>query len=265
MKIQGKTAWITGASSGIGSALAEELFRNGATVVLSARNVTKLNDLKDKLDNIEKGRCFILPLDVTSHDQIGEASIKIRQMVSRLDILVNNAGVSQRSYALDTTPDVERDLMEVNFFSAVNVTKSVLQWMVDNGGGNIVVISSMAGKFGFRMRTTYSASKHALNGYFESLRAELHDKNIKVTLICPGRVRTDISVNSLTGDGKKYGIMDAGQQNGVPVEQCVAIIRRAIEKNRKEVFIGFPERFLLTVKRTCPPLFYWIVNRASPT
>jgi short-subunit dehydrogenase len=265
MKIQGRTAWITGASAGIGAALSRELFHRGATLILSARNINRLNELKNELDTIDKGRCFVIPCDVSRPDDIKQAALKLKELVPRLDILVNNAGVSQRSYALDTTIDIDRALMEVNFFGAVGITKAILPWMAANGGGHIVVISSIAGKFGFRMRTAYSASKHALNGYFESLRAELHDKKVNITIICPGRIKTDISLNSLTGDGKRYGKMDKGQANGVPVEKSVRIIAGAIEKNRKEVFIGMPERFLLMVKRTCPPLFYWIVNRASPT
>jgi len=265
MKIQGNTAWITGASAGIGGALALELFNRGATVVLSARNTRKLDELKDKLDSRAKGRRFVVPCDVTKPNEIAEAAARIKELVPRLDILVNNAGVSQRSYAVDTAIEIDRAIMEVNFFGAVGVTKAVLPWMIKNGGGHIVVISSMAGKYGFRMRTAYSASKHALHGFFETLRAELHEKNILVTLICPGRVKTDISINSLTGNGKKYGIMDAGQANGVPLDRCVRIIAQAIINNRKEVFIGLPERFLLAVKRICPPLYYLVVNRASPT
>jgi dehydrogenase/reductase SDR family member 7B len=265
MRIKGSTAWITGASSGIGEALAIELFSQGATVILSARNEPKLHALKASFDKIEPGRCHVVVCDVTRQEAVDQAVDKIRQLVSRLDILVNNAGVSQRSYALETSIAVDRDLLEVNFFSAVSVSKGILPWMISNGGGHIVVISSMAGKFGFRMRTAYAASKHALHGFFETMRAELHDRNVKVTMICPGRVRTDISVHSLTGDGKIYGKMDAGQAHGVPVERCARIIARAIRCNRKEVFIGGAERFLLLVKRICPPLFYWIVNRVSPT
>ncbi len=265
MKIKGKTAWITGASSGIGEALALQLFNGGATVILSARNMNKLIDLKKKLDDKEQGRCFVIPCDVTRKYEIEDAVEKIKQLAPRVDLLINNAGVSQRSYALDTDIQVDRDLFEVNFFGSVMVTKAILPWMISKGGGHIIVLSSMAGKYGFRMRSAYAASKHALHGFYETLRAELHDKNIKVTLICPGRVNTDISVNSLTGDGKKYGIMDAGQANGVPVDKCARIIVRAIQCNRKEVFIGFRERFLLIVKRICPALYYWIVNRASPT
>ncbi len=265
MKLQGKTAWITGASSGIGNALANELFNRGATVILSSRDVNKLSELKQKLDGISANRCHVIPLDVTKPAEIAQASAEIQKLVPRLDILVNNAGVSQRSEALNTSIDVDRALMEVNFFGALGVTKTVLPWMISNGGGNITVVSSMAGKYGFRMRSAYSASKHALHGFFETLRAECSDKNVTVTIICPGRVRTDISINSLTGEGKKYGKMDKGQANGVSVEKCVHIIANAIERDRKEVFIGFAERFLLLVKRILPPAYYWIVNRASPT
>lgn len=265
MKIKGKIAWITGASSGIGEALAIGLFDKGATVILSARNTDKLNSIKNRLDSIEEGRCFLVSCDVTRQSDVDSAADKVKQLVDRVDILINNAGVSQRSYALETAISVDRSLFEVNFFGAVAVTKSILPWMIGKGGGHVVVISSMAGKYGFRMRSSYSASKHALHGFFETLRAELHDKHVKVTMICPGRIKTDISVNSLTGDGKSYGIMDKGQANGVPVEKCARIIIRAIENERKEVFIGGAELFLFAVKRICPPLYYWIVNRASPT
>ena len=265
MQISNKTVWITGASSGIGEALAKAFFSQGATVILSARNLSRLNELKSRLDRQVPERCFVVPSDITKSDEVLQAVATIQTLVPRLDILVNNAGVSQRSSVLETGIQVYRELFEVNFFGAVEVTKSVLPWMISTGGGHVVVISSMAGKYGFRMRSGYSAAKHALHGFFETMRAELNEKNVRVTLICPGRVKTDISVNSLTGDGKKYGKMDAGQANGVPVERCANIIVRAVKNNRKEVFIGRLEVFLLIVKRVCPDLYYLIVNRASPT
>jgi dehydrogenase/reductase SDR family protein 7B len=265
MKVKGKVVWITGASGGIGEALAEELFKQGSTVILSARNFNRLETIKKRFDTTEEGRCFVVPCDVTKQSDIDEAANKVKQLVDRVDILVNNAGVSQRSYVLETKLQVYRDLFEVNFFGALAITKAILPWMISLGGGHVVVISSMAGKYGFRMRSGYSAAKHALQGFFETLRAEVHDKNVQVTLICPGRVKTDVSVNSLTGEGQKYGKMDIGQEKGVPVEKCARIIIRAIAGNRKEVFIGVPETFLLIVKRICPPMYYWIVNRASPT
>jgi dehydrogenase/reductase SDR family member 7B len=265
MEIRGRTVWITGASSGIGEALAEALFRLGATVILSARNMDKLSEIKYRLDSIEKERCHVLACDVTMPSSIENALNQVKQLVEKLDLLINNAGVSQRSYALDTTVEVDRKIMEVNFFGAVTITKGVLPWMIGSGGGHIVVISSMAGKYGFRMRTAYAASKHALHGFFETLRAEVHDKKINITMICPGRVQTDISYNSLTGNGRLYGKMDKGQEKGISLDKCVRVIIRAIKHNRKEVFIGGPELFLLEVKRICPPLYYWIANHASPT
>ena len=265
MKIHGKTAWITGASSGIGEALAVELFRKGATVILSARNITRLNELKARLDGIEHGRCHAVPCDITRQLSIDQAVQQVKQLTERVDILVNNAGVSQRSTALETSLETVRELFEVNFFGAVAVTGGILPWMISGGGGHVVVISSMAGKYGFRMRSSYAASKHALHGYFETLRSEVHDKHVKVTMVCPGRIKTDISVHALTGEGKLYGKMDKGQANGVPVDKCARKIVRAVEQDRKEVFIGGAELFLLAVKRICPPAYYWIVNRASPT
>lgn len=265
MKINNSIAWVTGASSGIGEAVATMLFNRGATVILSARNAEKLQALKTAFDAVDKGRSHAIPFDITSTPELLAAIAEVKKRVPRIDILVNNAGVSQRSLATDTSVEVDRKLFEVDFFGTITLTKALLPWMIGSGGGHIAVISSMAGKYGFRMRTAYSAAKHALHGFFESLRAELHDKKIRVTLICPGRINTEISVHSLVGDGQPYGIMDKGQQHGVSVQTCARIICNAIEKNRKEVFIGRKEVFLLIVRRICPPLYYWIVTRASPT
>jgi dehydrogenase/reductase SDR family protein 7B len=265
MKIEGKVAWITGASSGIGAALATALFDRGATVILSARSAVKLEEIKVRFDEKVPGRCLVIPCDVTNKSSVQEAIDQVKHLAGRVDILINNAGVSQRSYALNTSLEVDRELFEVNFFGAVAVTKGIAPLMVTQGSGHIVVISSMAGKYGFRMRSSYSASKHALQGYFETLRAELYRDNIQVTIVCPGRIKTDISVHSLMGDGQTYGKMDKGQAQGVPVEKCAKIIVRAIEHNRKEIFIGKRELLLLIIKRVCPPMFYKIVNQASPT
>ncbi len=265
MKIDGKVAWITGASSGIGEALAAELFNRGATVILSARSAAKLEEIKARFEEKSPGRCIVVPCDVTKISSVKEAIDQVKKLAGCVDILVNNAGVSQRSYALNTSLEVDREIFEVNFFGAVAVTKGIAPLMVGRSSGHIVVISSMAGKYGFRMRSAYSASKHALQGYFETLRAELHQDNIQVTIVCPGRIKTDISVHSLMGDGQTYGKMDKGQVQGVPVEKCARIIVRGIEHNRKEIFIGKRELLLLIIKRLCPPLYYKIVNHASPT
>lgn len=265
MDFRGRTVWITGASSGVGEALALEFFRRGAAVILSARSADKLGELKERLDGIEPGRCHVVPCDVTDPESVERAAKAVKSEIRRLDILVNNAGVSQRSMVLQTESRVERALFEVNFFGAVAVTRSVLAWMIESGGGRIVVIGSMAGKFGFPMRSAYCASKHALQGYFETLRAELRGTGVGVTLVCPGRIKTDISIHSIKGDGSVYGKMDAGQEKGMPVDRCARIIADAVRRGRREILIGAPERLLYFFRRFCPPLFYRIAERVSPT
>ena len=261
MDFDGKTIWITGASSGIGEALALEFFRRGAAVILSARRRNRLEDLKDRLDRTAPGRCHVVVCDVADASSVERAASAVKELTGSLDILVNNAGMGQRSTALDTRAEVDRALFDVNFFGAVNVTKSILPWMIARGGGQVVVIGSMAGKFGFPLRSAYSASKHALQGYFETLRAELHGLRIGVTLVCPGRVRTEISLHAVTGDGSKHGKMDAALLNGMPAERCARVIADAVLHRRREILIGAPERLLWFIRRFCPPLFDWIVRR----
>lgn len=264
MEFDGKSIWITGASSGIGKALALEFFRRGGAVVLSARSADKLWELKERLDRVEPGRCHVVPCDVTDPGSVERAAGAVKSEIGRLDILVNNAGVGQRSTVLQTESRVERALFEVNFFGALAVTRSVLAWMIESGGGRIVVIGSMAGKFGFPMRSTYCASKHALQGYFETLRAELRGTGVGVTLVCPGRIRTDISIHSIKGDGSVYGRMDPGSEAGMPVERCARIIVEAVRRGRKEILIGAPERLLYFFRLSCLPLFYRITERINP-
>lgn len=178
----------------------------------------------------------------------------------RIDVLINNAGRSQRSLAKETPPEIDRNIMELNFFSVVELTKLVLPQMLKNGSGHIVVISSIAGKLGFSMRTAYSASKHALQGYFESLRTELANDNIKVTIVSPGRIKTNISVNAVTKDGSPYNIMDEGQANGMNAALCAAKIVKAI-KERKELLVGKTEILMVHIRRFLPSLYYKLVTR----
>jgi short-subunit dehydrogenase len=227
--------------------------------------VDKLNATSESFESVRKGSCFVVPCDVPRIDDIDRAVETIRTHTRRLDVLVNNAGVSQRSFALDTSREVERELFEVNYFGAVAIAKAVVPWMISQGGGHVAVVSSMAGKYGFRMRSAYSASKHALHGYFETLRAEIWPNRIHIVLIVPGRIRTKISLNAVTANGTPHGKLDRGQLKGISAERCAARIVRAISNKRKEVFIGRMELVLLVIKRLFPPLYYYIVNRASPT
>jgi dehydrogenase/reductase SDR family protein 7B len=265
MKITGKTIWITGASSGIGEALSILAVRSGASVILSSRNITRLENLKQRLEEISPGSSVIVPMDITKREEIDRGVETVTKTFERVDILINNAGISQRSWAIETPVEVDRMILETDFFGSVTLTKAILPFMVNHGGGHLVAISSITGLYGFPMRSAYSAAKHALRGFFETLALELWSKNIRVTLVYPGRVHTDVSINSLNKDGKKYGIMDAGQAKGMPVEVCAKRIIRAIERNKKQILLGTPETFLYYMKKYIPSLFYVLARNASPT
>ena len=214
MHFTDKTIWITGASSGIGEALATEWAFYRPIIILSGRNIEKLNVVKEKCESLG-AKCIVVPLDLTNTASIDNAVSKVFSIYPAIDILVNNGGISQRSYAVDTPVEVDRAIFETNFFGTITLTKKVLPAMVKNNSGHIVVRSSVTGKFGFPLRTAYSATKHALQGYFDSLRAELTVNNIKVTVVSPGRILTDISINAIDKNGMKYGKMDEGQAKGM--------------------------------------------------
>lgn len=264
MQFKNKTVWITGASSGIGEELAYSCCRRGARVILSARDKTNLEKVKLNCEKIG-AEAFVFPIDLSDLNQIEKVATEVLNQFNTIDLLINNAGISQRATALDTKPEVERKIMEINFFGTVALTKKVLPGMVVNGGGNIAVTSSIVGKFGFKLRSTYSASKQALGGYFESVRLELADENIYVTIAFPGRIKTGISKSTVLGDGTKYGKMDEGQANGVLAKKCAEKFIKAIEKNKREVLIGGKELVMVHLKRFIPFLFYRIAGRIKAT
>jgi dehydrogenase/reductase SDR family member 7B len=265
MKISGKTIWITGASSGIGEALSIEAVKKGAHVILSARNSKKLEDLKQRLEKISPGSATLTPMDVTKKEDILRCVETVTKSNKRVDILINNAGVSQRGLVAETPVEVDRMILETDFFGAVTLTKALLPFMISQGGGHLVAISSMTGLYGFPLRSAYAAAKHALRGFFETAALELWNKNIRVTLVYPGRVYTDVSINSLDKDGKPYGIMDPGQKKGMQVETCARKIIRAVERNKKSLLLGRGEIFLYSMKKFFPPVFYLIARKTSPT
>jgi dehydrogenase/reductase SDR family protein 7B len=264
MKLSGKTVWITGASSGIGEALASEYVKRGAKVILSSPEVEKLNLLSDSFNDFRSGSSMVVPLDLERGEDIPGIVAKTVEQAVRIDILINGAGISQRSLVVETPLEIDRKIFEINYFGAVTLTKSLLPHMISSGGGTIAVISSIVGKFGFPMRSAYSASKHALHGFFETVRAELKKENIKVTIICPGRVRTNISVNAITKEGKAYGIMDRGQLKGISPEKCARKIIRAIARKRKEIYAGSAELLMVFIKRYFPRIFYLLSSKIKP-
>jgi short-subunit dehydrogenase len=263
-RLDGMVIWITGASSGIGEAVAKACWQEGANLVLSARRTEELQRVSDGLASSAGREKMILQMDVTDTDSFGNLTEMVIRRFGRIDILVNNAGISQRSYAAETPLEVDRRIMEVNFFGTVALTKSVLPHMQQSRSGSIVVISSISGKFGFYLRSAYSASKHALHGFFESLRMEVWKDNVHVMLVCPGKIRTNISLHALKADGQSFNRMDEAQADGLPAEVCAARILKGILRKEEEVFIGGPEMKAVWIKQYFPRLFSRIIRRQKP-
>ncbi len=263
MYYKDRIIWITGASSGIGAALAQELSRLGSTLILSARNAKKLEEVRQTLT--DPARHEVLPLDLTDTAALADIANEAVGFYGRVDFLINNGGVSQRSLAIDTPVDIDRKLMETNFIGPVALTKALLPSMLALKKGHIVVISSLTGKFGTPLRSGYAASKHALHGFFDALRAETWKQGIAVTLICPGYVKTDISLNAMTADGSPQGTMDKGQENGMLPEVLARKILRAVEAGKNEVYFGGMERMGVYMKRFFPNVFSRMIRGTSVT
>lgn len=249
-----KTVWITGASSGIGEAIAIAFAKEGAKLVLSSRRENELNNVKQKL-NLPENDVLIIPMDLANSNHFDKLAEKAIAQFGKIDVLVNNGGQSQRSWVKDTPLEIDRKIMETNFFGTIALTKAVLPYMIKQNSGQIVVISSIAGKFGFYLRSTYSASKHALHGFFESLRLEVYNNNIKVMMVCPGKINTNISINALNAEGQKTNIMDESTANGLNPEACATAIIKGIKKNKYEIFIGGKEMKSVWLKRFFPTFF----------
>jgi dehydrogenase/reductase SDR family protein 7B len=254
----GKVIWITGASSGIGEALAYGLAARGASVILSARREDVLASVRAKCASPDQH--LVLPLDMLRPETFAPAVETVLNRFGRIDILIHGAGISQRGTALKTELKVDRHLIDVNYLGPVALTKQVLPSMIAAASGQIVVVSSLLGKFAVPKRAAYSASKHALHGFFDALRSELDPKGIAVTIVCPGFVRSNASFNALEGDGTPHSKMDVEIANGLSCEECARRIIRAIERRRREVYICRRERFGLYLSRFAPGLFSRIIR-----
>lgn len=258
-----KVVWVTGASSGIGAELCKQLAESGAKVILSSRNEKALEEIRATLVSPEKH--LVVPLDLEHSSEFPEIVKRTVEKTGAIHFLFNNGGLSQRSTVEETSIDVDRKIMEINYFGNIAMTKSVLPYMVSQKAGHIVVISSIAGKFGFFLRSAYSASKHALHGFYESLMLEQEENGLYVTIACPGKINTNISMNALTGSGDKHGVMDHNQSTGMPVSECVSILLKAVEKKKKEILIGSKEIKAVTLKRFFPQIFWKIIRKQSAT
>jgi short-subunit dehydrogenase len=255
-----KIIWITGASSGIGEALAKAFAAEGAKLVLSARRKEELERVQKEC-KLNDSNSLILPLDLSNTSSIDSLTQTVLAKFSRIDVLVNNGGISQRSLAKDTPLEIDRKIMEVNFFGQVAITKSVLPVMLGQKQGQIIVISSIAGKFGFWFRTAYSSSKHALHGFFEALRLETEADGIKILIAVPGKIQSDISLHALKEDGSENNVMEKSQQQGMPAAECAAIILNAVKNNEEEILIGGREIKAVWLKRHFPKWFRRIIRK----
>jgi short-subunit dehydrogenase len=255
--------WITGASSGIGEALALQLARPGNALILSGRDTEALERVQKKIN--PQVSVYILPFDLMHISLFPNHVKEALSFKGYVDVLINNAGMSQRAPALETTDAVEQKLMSVNYFAPVALTKALLPHFIERKCGHIVVVSSIAGKFGFALRSSYAAAKHALHGYFEALRLELKDIPVYVTLVCPGRVNTRISFNALKGDGAQHNVLDDGQRQGISAQRCAQVIDKAIRQKKYEVLTGKWELLPVYLRRYFPPLFYWLIKKVNAT
>lgn len=252
--------WITGASSGIGEALVYAYNALGAKLIISSRNRELLLQVKAKC--ADQMNVHVLPLDLEDIDSLASKVDEAAHIYGNIDLLINSGGVSQRGYALETNLATEQRLMTINFWGTVILVKAVLPQMLAKNSGHIVCISSLVGKFGTPLRSAYSASKHALHGYFDSLRAELPE-SIHVTLICPGFIKTNVTLNALTALGTAQGTMDDAQANGMLPEVCAKKIISAINAKKLEAYIGGKETKGVLLKRFFPQLFAKIIRKAK--
>ncbi len=262
-QLQGKIVWITGATSGIGEALVHAFAKEGARIILSARREEELKRVA-KEASLSDENYLILPLDLAKNDDYSGEVKKVLDRFEKVDILVNNGGVSQRSLAKDTPVTVDKQIMEVNFFGTIALTKAILPSMLANKSGMIVTISSSVGKFGSPWRSGYSASKHALHGFFDSLRTECYGDGLEVLLVCPGFIQTNVSMNALTAAGTKLNQMDAGTANGLTSPEAARQIIAAIKAGKEEVNVGgFKEKLGIWMKRHFPSVFSVMIRRMA--
>jgi dehydrogenase/reductase SDR family protein 7B len=260
MSFKNKIVWITGASSGIGEALAIALKKEGAKLILSSRKREKLYELKQKL-KANPIDTHILQLDLEDKQNLPDKAEEAWKIYGKIDYLFNCGGVSQRSTAVDTSIEAEEKIMNTNYWGTVILSKALLPKMIDAGEGHLVVISSLVGKFGTAKRSSYSASKHALHGYFDSLRSEVFDKGIDISIICPGYIHTAISKNAVTGDGSLYQKMDKNQEKGISARECASQILAAVKAKKEEVVIAGKEKYGVLWKRFFPAYFSKMIRK----
>ncbi|MBT3241740.1 MAG: SDR family oxidoreductase [Bacteroidetes bacterium] len=255
-----KVVWITGASAGIGEAFAMAAAKQGAKLILSARRVNELERVAKNCD-LPAESFLILPMDMTESAEYAAMAKKVFLRFGSIDYLFNNAGVSSRALALETPIDVDVRIMNINYFGSIALSKAVLPYMIKQNSGHLIITSSVSGRFSTPMRSAYAASKHALHGFYNALRAEVYNNNIGVTILCPGYIRTDISVNALTASGQKFNKMSIKQANGMDPEVFTRKVFRAVKKRRQQALFGGTELMGVYLSKFAPGLLTRILRK----
>ncbi len=256
-----KVIWITGASSGIGEALAYELAKRGTKLILSSRRKEELERVKSNCATEVQSNISILPIDLSKSASLQQSTEAAIQLYGHIDILVNNGGLGQRSLVNETSLEVYRQVMEVNYFGSVALTKYLLPHFITRKKGHFVVVSSLAGKFGTPLRSGYAASKHALHGFCDAVRAEHWKDKIHVTMICPGFIRSQLPLSALTADGSAQHKLDKEHYTRRSAAWCAGKIASAMERKKEEVYIGGKEVLGVYIKRFFPSLFSKIIRK----
>lgn len=263
-QFSGKVVWITGASSGIGEALVYAFTKRGATVIASSNEPAELGRVSEACKGYA-GKIFCAPFDLSDTTTINKIAEDQITKTGGIDYLINIGGISQRATIVETPIWLDRKIMEINYFGTIALTKAVLPYMIRQKSGHILATSSISGRFGFPLRSAYSASKQAIHGFFETLHLENKKNNVRASVIIPGRVRTKISIRALDSEGKEHGKMDAGQEGGITPEKAAEQIIRGIIRNKREILVGSRELIMLHIRRYWPFLFFRIADRIKST
>lgn len=266
---ENQVVWITGASRGIGAELARTFAAQGARLILSApeserSGLDKTVAMCQSL-NVKGGAYRIETFDLTCSEEVEQAYARIQSGGWQVDVLVHNAGITHRSMALETSLDVDRKIMAVNYFGPLQLTKLVAPDMICRGRGSIVAVASVLGLIATPHRSAYIAAKHALHGFFEALRTETLDQGLHVMLAYPGFVNTDISVHALTAKGGTHGKQDPGQSKAMLPQQVAQAIVDGLAQRQPRLLIAGKEGWLVLLQRLAPSLVTRIVRRVATT
>jgi dehydrogenase/reductase SDR family member 7B len=260
----GKVVWITGASSGIGESLVYSFVKRGAIIIASSNETSELERVKQNCGELA-GKVVCVPFDLSDTSGIDKIVKEQVEQTGKIDFLLNLGGISQRATIEETPLWLDRKIMEINYFGTISLTKAVLPYMIKQKSGHVLATSSIAGRFGFPLRSAYSASKQALHGFFETLQIENKKFNIKASVIIPGRVKTRISFRALDSEGREHGKMDAGLSKGISPEKAADMIIRGIIKNKREILVGGSELTMLFIRRYFPALFFRLADKIKST